>query len=100
MNAELHEIAESLDTRLAELNQKETAIQTDLAKVQQEKSEAQAAIQRIQLLRSGQRQLVNYGCLDCYVFHDISTEMSQLESDTGTDLFRCRKCGYEMEIEP
>jgi len=100
MSYELNEIAASLQDRLATANRKESEAESNLRDAQQEKSEVQASIQRVKLLRSGDRQLAIDDCLECFVLHKRDSKMTAIPSDSNVDIFRCRVCGYEKEIEP
>ncbi len=94
----LADIAESVEARLAQLNEEEARIKARLAEMQPEKAELDAASERINLLRSGKRELIEYGCPNCFVFHGIDFEMTPIPSDTrGVDLFHCHNCDYELE---
>ena len=100
MRPELTDIVESVEARLAELNQEKARIKARLADMQPEKAKLNAASERIKLLRSGKHELIEYGCPNCFVFHEIDFEMTPIPSDTKrVDKFRCHKCGYELEIE-
>jgi rubrerythrin len=87
MNSELNEIAKTLQARLTDLLDEEVAIEARLLDVEEEKMEVEAAIERIQLLGSGDRELIQYGCVNCCILHGINTEI-------------CPKCGHDVEIEP
>ena len=100
MNTELNEIAESLNTRLSNLEHQEVTIKGNLSEVQQEKSETQVAIKRINLFRSGSRHLAIDDCINCFIRHGRDSKMTAIPSDSGIDLFRCRQCGHEKEVEP
>ena len=100
MNDELHDIAESLQNRLAEANRKESNAESELLEAQQEKLKVQASIERIDLVRSGSRPLAIDDCLECFVIHGRDSKMTPIPSDTEDDLFRCRVCGNEIEVKP
>ncbi len=97
---DIRDIADTVYVRFAALRDQEADRKARLADTQKKKLELEAAVDRVELLRQGGVELPAYSCVNCYVFHDQISQMSQIPSDTGIDLFRCRTCEHEMEIEP
>ncbi len=59
----------------------------------------QAALERAKLLEVGERKLATSDCMDCFVRHGRITKMASIPSDNGIDIFRCRKCWDEKELD-
>lgn len=89
-----------MNTKLDELLDEFEGRKVEATRSQDEELPAiQAALDRAQFLEVGGRKLVTDDCMDCYVRHGRIVKMTQVESNTGIDIFECPKCWDRKEID-
>lgn len=89
-----------MNTKLDELLDEFEGREIEAARSQDEELPAiQAALDRAKILESGERKLDTSDCMDCFVRHGRIIKMAQIPSDDGIDIFRCRKCWDEKELD-
>ena len=86
-----------------ELTPQETKVKESFLALNSRKIAVQAQIDRAQ--RFGLRytkSVIPTLCLDCFVYHDLSSKMVEIESMLGNGIrtFKCEKpCGYELPVD-
>ena len=89
-----------MNTKLDELLDEFEGRKVEAANSQdKELSTIQTALDRAKLLEVGGRKLATDDCMDCFVRHDRIVKMTQVESNTGIDIFKCPKCWDRKEID-
>lgn len=86
---DIQERALNLKSELAEMEQRKVLIETQL-------TSAQAVRERARNFRPEIGG--NLQCPSCWVRNETEVSLTPIPSETQDDLFRCKKCGREVEI--
>lgn len=94
LNGFAKELGREINNRNAILNQKKSDLEVELTNIQKE-LDSLVPIKARAISYVPNKML----CPRCYIFEELAIEMKPIASESETDVFRCRHCSSEIEVE-